>query len=88
MNICLARFFNLLIISVFLLGRVLDYSPLQQGLRHTLFVECCLLYNSNDLGVVSSQGGVISQRDKKYIISFGNDLLRLVKSKGGVISLT
>ena len=32
-NICLARFFNLLIISIVLLGRVLDYCPLQQGLR-------------------------------------------------------
>ena len=34
-NICLARFFNLLIISIVLLGRVLDYCPLQQGLRLT-----------------------------------------------------
>ena len=32
-NICLARFFNLLIISIVLLGLVLDYCPLQQGLR-------------------------------------------------------
>ena len=39
MNICLARFFNLLIISVFLLGRVLDYSPLQQGLRLLLGLQ-------------------------------------------------
>ena len=34
-NICLARFFNLLIISIVLLGRVLDYCPLQQGLRQS-----------------------------------------------------
>lgn len=53
-----------------------------------LFVECCLLYNLEHPRFAKSQGGVISQRDKKYIISFGNDLLSLVKGKGGVISLT
>ena len=45
-NICLARFFNLLIISVVLLVRVLDYCPLQQGLRlfhsgFNLFISQC-----------------------------------------------
>ena len=38
-NICLAQFFNLLTISIVLLGRVLDYCPLQQGLRHSLQVQ-------------------------------------------------